>query len=174
MVGLAGFGAPGPGGVVELSVTGAVFGAAPHGPPVVPHAVAAVAVLPAPGVSGFGVPVVRGVALVLAAGWAGLGGPLFCGAVLALDADGAGFGAGVGAAELPPLDPLEGELEDAAGFGAGELPELEPLSEDDFAAAGFGAGEEPPEGAPAILATVRTTTVEDANPGVIAEEGVLA
>jgi hypothetical protein len=192
VVGWAGLGAPVIRGAVELSVAGTVFGAVPHGPPVVPHALCG-AVAP-PGAGGLGVPVPGGVVvsaaagwagfgvaalwaavLVLAAGWAGLGDP-FCGAVLALDADGAGFDAGFGASELPPLDPLEAELEDAADLGAGELPELEPLSEDDFAAAGFGAGElppEPPEGPPATLATVRTATVEDASPGVGTAEVVL-
>jgi hypothetical protein len=119
-----------------------------------------------------GVEVVDAAALARGAGLAGVEAPLLC-AGLALDSDCAGFGA----AEPPPLDPLEGELDDAAGFGALELPELEPLSEDDFAAAGFGAGElppEPPEAPPATLATVRTATVEDTNPGVVTEEVVLA
>ena len=108
---------------------------------------------------------------MLAAGWAGFGAPLLCGAVLALDADCAGLGAGLPPDPLEPPELLDGELEDAAaGLGAGELPELEPLSEDDFAAAGFGAGElppEPPEGPPATLATVRTTTDEDTDPAVV-------
>jgi hypothetical protein len=88
---VAGFGVPVIGGVVALSVTGTVFGAAPHAAPVVPHAVCeAVAVA---GVAGLGAPVPGGV-VVSAAGWADLGAPEgFAGAALVV---GAGRAAGAG------------------------------------------------------------------------------
>jgi hypothetical protein len=168
VAGVADLGVPVPGGVAVSAAGWADLGA--------PGFAGAALAVGAGRAAGAGVPagveVVDAAALGRGAGLAGVEAPLLC-AGLALDSDCAGFGA----AEPPPPDPLEGELEDAAGLGALELPELEPLSEDDFAAAGFGAGELPPElpeGPPATLATVRTATVEDANPGVVTEEVVLA
>jgi len=65
--------------VVELSVTGSVFGAPPHGVLVGPHPVCGTAAASACGVTGLGTPVPGGVALAPAAGWAGLGAPVLGG-----------------------------------------------------------------------------------------------
>ena len=114
--------------------------------------------------------------LACAAGLAGVEAPVLCDAGLALGAAAAGLGVGA-LPVLDPLDPPDGELDAAAGLGALELPpesELEPL---DGEAAGFGAGlapPEPPEGAPAILATVRTATEDADTAGVAAEVAVFA
>jgi hypothetical protein len=77
-VGWAGFAGPVTGGLVELSVTGSVFGALPHGVLVGPHpVVCGVAAALALGVAGLGAPPAGGVAAVAAAaGWAGLGAPV--------------------------------------------------------------------------------------------------
>jgi hypothetical protein len=76
-VGWAGFAGPVIGGVVELSVTGSVFGAPPHGVLVGPHpVVCGVAAAAARGVVGLGAPPAEGVAVAVAAGWAGLGAPV--------------------------------------------------------------------------------------------------
>lgn len=130
--------------MVELSVTGSVFGAPPHGLPAGPHPLCDVAAPLAAGVTGLGAPAAGGVAVAAAAGWAGLGAPVPAGVAVvsaaglavgdgfapadpalpctgaALGAGCAGFGAVLLSALGPPEppDPLDGALEEAAGFGA--------------------------------------------------------